>query len=172
MASHEIHKRVDDVGAGVVGALDGFAFDVFHQAVEVVARGGDGGDADGGALPGVVGIEFGDRDVEARAQPVFQRAQHLAAVLERARRLDAKLDSEKGDGHCYQSPDKYRMEKRLSRGAHDGSFGAETQRTIETPPQRPGRHRVTGSSDSWAKHAETRHAASLRKSLGGEARAS
>src|SRR6267378_3892948 len=67
-------EGVGDIGSVVVGYSRGLAFYVFHQAVEVVARRGDADYADGGAVPESGGVEFGDGNVEAGAETVFEAA--------------------------------------------------------------------------------------------------
>jgi hypothetical protein len=72
-----------------------------HESGEVVARVGDGGEAEGGGVPGEGFVEFGDGDVEAVLDFFFQAADDLAAVLEGVSVLDAELDREGGYGHCF-----------------------------------------------------------------------
>ena len=60
---------------------------------------GNADDADRGAVPQLRPIKFGDRNVEARAQPVFQTAHNLASIFERLRSFDVKFEREKRDGH-------------------------------------------------------------------------
>jgi hypothetical protein len=91
------HEGIRDVGTVVVGDTGGRTLHVLHQAVEVIARIGDADDADGGAIPQFRGIEFGDRNVEAGAQPVFQTAHDLASILDGLRSFDVKFECEEGD---------------------------------------------------------------------------
>jgi hypothetical protein len=92
-------EAVGELGAVFVGHAAGGALDLFNEAVEVVARAGDGDDAESGGLPRDGFVELGDGDVEALAQLIFQRADDLAAVLEGLRVLDAEFEGELGYGH-------------------------------------------------------------------------
>src|SRR4029077_6835726 len=73
-----------------------------HRLLEVrgVIRKAD--DADLSALPGVVMVEFGDGHVKARAEAVFQTAQHLAFVLQGMRVRDENFQGQQADGHGAQ----------------------------------------------------------------------
>jgi hypothetical protein len=88
-----------DLCSEVFRNTDGGAFELMHKAGEVVARGGDGGDAEGGGLPGDGLVHFGDGDVEDVGQLFLQAANDLAAVLKGAGMLDTKLEEHGGDGH-------------------------------------------------------------------------
>jgi hypothetical protein len=83
----------------IVGDARGRAFYFFHQTVEIIARGRDADNADRGAVPELGRIEFGDRNVEARAQAVFQAPDDLASIFNRLRGFDVKFEGEKSDGH-------------------------------------------------------------------------
>ena len=64
--------------------------------------------AQGGALPGVAGIDLGHRDVEVGAQAVFHAAHHLPLVFQRVRAFNANLQREIRDhvSSCCRSPGK------------------------------------------------------------------
>jgi len=81
----------------VIRDARGLSLHVFHQSIEIVARIGDADDADGGSIPQATGIEFGNGDVKAGAQTIFQTAQHLPLVFERLRCFDVQFEGEKGD---------------------------------------------------------------------------
>ncbi len=83
----------------IVGDARGRAFYFFHQTVEIIARGRDADHADGGAVPELSRIEFGDRNVEASAQAVFQAPDDLASIFDRLCGFDVKFEGEKSDGH-------------------------------------------------------------------------
>jgi hypothetical protein len=75
-------KRIGDIRTVIVGDASSLAFDLLHQTVEVIARIGDADHADRGSVPQAGGIELRHRNVEARAQTVFQAAYDLSAVLQ------------------------------------------------------------------------------------------
>jgi len=79
-------------------ALDAF-FDFAELAVEVVSAAVNGGYAEGGAVPEGGVVEFGDGDVEAVAELVFERADGLATVLKGLRVFDGEFDRKCRDGH-------------------------------------------------------------------------
>src|ERR1017187_740894 len=62
--SQELHKRVGDFRARVVGDAGGGAFHVFHQPVKIIAGVRDADHAYGGLIPQRARIEFGNRNVE------------------------------------------------------------------------------------------------------------
>jgi hypothetical protein len=57
------------------------------------------GHAEYGALPGVLSVDFRDRDVEAIAQPPHDRADDTTLFLERLRPVDVQLDDGGADDH-------------------------------------------------------------------------
>ena len=57
--------------------------DLLELPGEVAGGGGDGGDAEGGAVPDDCVVQLGYRDVEAVAEFFFHGADDLTAVLER-----------------------------------------------------------------------------------------
>ena len=83
---------VGDFCALVVGQAGDGGFELLHEAGEVVAGVGDGGEAEGGGVPGEGFVEFGDGDVEAVLDFFLEAADDLAAVLEGVGVLDAELD--------------------------------------------------------------------------------
>ena len=92
-------KAVGEFGAVFIGHTARGALHLFDKAVQITARTGDGDDAEGGGLPCDGFVELGNRDVEALAQLILQRADDLAAVLERLRVFDAEFEGEMGYGH-------------------------------------------------------------------------
>jgi hypothetical protein len=60
----------------------GFGEDVLQGFLDMLLGVGESDDADGGGLPNVVKIEFGDGDVEFAAEAGFEAAEDLALVLE------------------------------------------------------------------------------------------
>ena len=56
--------------------------DLLELSGEVAGGGGDGGDAEGGAVPDDGVVELSDGEVEAVAEFFFHGADDLAAVLE------------------------------------------------------------------------------------------
>ena len=95
----EVDEAVGDLSTMVVGNASGGGLDLFHQAAEVVSRGGDGDHAESRRLPEVGGIDLGDGDVEAGAETVLEAAQNLTAVLERLCAFNAEFEGEVRDGH-------------------------------------------------------------------------
>lgn len=81
----------------IVGDAGGGALYVFHQAFEIAAGVRDGNDAEGGVIPEIGGIEFGDGDVEGSAQAVFEATHDLALVLEGVGSFDAEFEGKGGD---------------------------------------------------------------------------
>ena len=75
----DVDRVVDEDGAQL--AL-GFAEDTLQGFFDVLLGVGEGDDADGGGMPNVVKIEFGDGDVEFAAEACFEAAEDLALVLE------------------------------------------------------------------------------------------
>ena len=72
----------EDLGAeGGGDAVHGLV-DLMELAGEVAGGGGDGGDAEGGAVPDDSVVEFGDGEVEAVAELVFHRTEDLTAIFE------------------------------------------------------------------------------------------
>ena len=49
------------------------------------------------AVPEFRSVEFGDGDVKAGAQPVFQAAYHLPPIFERLRSFDVEFEGKEGD---------------------------------------------------------------------------
>ena len=92
-------EGVGEFGAEFVDHAAGAALDLFNEAVQVVARAGDGDDADGGGLPGDRIIHLCNGDVEALLQLILERAHHLTPVLERLGVLDSDFESQMRDGH-------------------------------------------------------------------------
>ena len=92
-------EGVGKLGAELVGHAAGGALDFFHEAVKITAGAGDGGDAERSRLVDDSLVQFSNGHVEALLQLVFERADHLAPVLERLGVLDAKLESELSYGH-------------------------------------------------------------------------
>jgi hypothetical protein len=92
-----LYEGIRNVRTVVVGDARGRAFYIFHQAVEVVAGSGDADYADGGAIPEFGAIEFGDRDVEAGPQPVFQAAHNLPTVFDRLRGFNVEFEGKKSN---------------------------------------------------------------------------
>ncbi len=88
-----------DLSAEAFGDADGGVLHLTHEAGEVIARAGDGGDAEGGGLPGGGVVHFGDGDVESVGEFLFQAADDLAAILEGVGVLDAEFEKHGGDGH-------------------------------------------------------------------------
>lgn len=81
-------------------AMDGLV-DLVELAGEIAGGGGDGGDAQGGAVPDDAVVEFGDGEVEAVAELVFYRAEDLAAVFQGLSVRDLQFDDEFGYGHFF-----------------------------------------------------------------------
>ena len=106
-------ERIRDFSAVVVGDARGDALHFLHQSIEVVARVRDADDSDRGAVPKFGGVEFRDRNVEARAQPIFQAANHLTAIFDGLCCFDVEFECEKGDGHAVSS---FRLPVRESAG--------------------------------------------------------
>src|ERR1700744_6064647 len=96
----EIPPRIGDLGPEFAHDALGSAFDLLDLAAQVIAGSRDRNDADRRALPGDSLIQLRDRDIEALAQPVFQRADDLAPVLQRPRLFDTNFKRELGYGHC------------------------------------------------------------------------
>jgi hypothetical protein len=101
--SHNAFLTLQEV-CGVVdqdGAEDafGFAQDVLQGFFHVLFGVGESDDADGGGLPHVVEVEFGDGDVEFAAETVFEAAEDLPLVLKRVRVREAEFENEQAYGH-------------------------------------------------------------------------
>ena len=77
--------------------------DLLELSGDVAGGGGDGGDAEGGAVPDDGIVELGYGDVEAVAEFFFHGADHLAAVLERLGVGDFDLEDEFGYWHEWGS---------------------------------------------------------------------
>jgi hypothetical protein len=77
----------------------GLAQDVLKRFFHVLLSIGESDDPDGGGLPNILKVEFGDGDVEFAAEAVFETADDLALVLERVRVGEAKFESEQAYGH-------------------------------------------------------------------------
>jgi hypothetical protein len=93
----EFQVRINDFGAVIIGNPGGLPFHILHQAVEVVAGTGDADDAEAGLIPERCGLEFGNRDVEAGSEAVFEAADYLPPVFQGLRRFDAEFEGEEGD---------------------------------------------------------------------------
>lgn len=96
-------KRIGHVGAIIVGDAGGGAFNVLHQAVEIIAGRGNADYANGGAIPEFGGVEFRDRNVERVAQFIFQAAHDLATVFDGLGRFNVKFEGERSDGHMFSN---------------------------------------------------------------------
>ena len=90
-------KGIGHVRSVIVSDARGGTLDIFHQAIQIIARIGDAYHAESGAIPQSAGLELGHRNVEAGTQTVFQAANHLPFVLERLRGFDVKFEGEEGD---------------------------------------------------------------------------
>ena len=95
---------VEDFGSECVGETVEGVVDLAHLAGEVVGGGGDGDDAEGGAVPEAGVVEFSDAYVEAVAKLVFEGADDLAAVLEGLGVGDGEFEGEFGDRHRVLGP--------------------------------------------------------------------
>jgi hypothetical protein len=93
----EFQVRINDFGAVIIGNPGGLPFDVLHQTVKVVAGTGDADDAYAGLIPERRWLEFGDGDVKAGSEAVFEAADYLPPVFQGLRRFDAEFEGEKGD---------------------------------------------------------------------------
>lgn len=59
------------------------------------------------ALPGILGVDLGDRHVELGPQPVLQSFYVMALVLERLRVVGAEFEGDDADGrHAIESKDR------------------------------------------------------------------
>jgi len=74
----------------------GGLIDLLKLSGEVAGRGGDGRDAEGGAVPDDGVVEFGDGEVEAVAELLFHGADDLTAVFEGLGVRDFDLEDEFG----------------------------------------------------------------------------
>jgi len=72
---------------------------------------GEGNDADGGGLPNVVKIEFGDGDIELAAQAGFEAAENLALVLEGVGVGELQVEEEEAYGHFSRKYKSVRVQK-------------------------------------------------------------
>ena len=77
--------------------------DLLELASEVAGGRGDGGDAEGGAVPDNGVVELGNGEVEAMAEFFFHGTNDLAAILERLGVGDFDLEDEFGYGHGWGS---------------------------------------------------------------------
>ncbi len=77
----------------------GFAQDVLQGLFDVLFGIGESDDADGGGLPDVLKIQFGDGDVEFAAEAVLEAAEDLALVLKGVGIREAEFESEEAYGH-------------------------------------------------------------------------
>jgi len=93
----EFQVRINDFGTVVVGNACRLPLHVLHQAVEVIAGTGDTDDANAGLIPERRWLEFGDRDVKAGSEAVFEAADYLPPVFQGLRRFDAQFEGEEGD---------------------------------------------------------------------------
>src|SRR5215831_10224192 len=76
---------------------------VLHSSIEVITGMRDADYADRRTIPKLRSIQFGNRDVKARAQLVFQTTHHLTPVFDRLRRFDMKFEGEESNGHSVSS---------------------------------------------------------------------
>jgi hypothetical protein len=83
------------------GAEDalGFGEDVLEGFFDVLLGVGEGDNADGGGLPNVVEIKFGNGDVEFAAETVLEAAEDLALVLEGMGVGELQFEEEETHGH-------------------------------------------------------------------------
>ncbi|MCU1300618.1 MAG: hypothetical protein JWQ87_902 [Candidatus Sulfotelmatobacter sp.] len=81
----------------IVGDARGLPLNVLHQSIKVVVRIRNAHHTNGGPIPKVAGLEFGDRNVEAGAQPVFQTSYDLPFILKRLCRFNVEFEGEKGN---------------------------------------------------------------------------
>ena len=77
----------------------GFAQDVLQGFFHVLLGVRESDDADGGGLPDVVEVEFGDGDVEFAAETVFEAAKDLPLVLEGVCVWEAEFENKQAYGH-------------------------------------------------------------------------
>ena len=77
----------------------GGLIDLLELSSEVAGGGGDGCDAEGGAVPNDGVVELGDGEVEAVAELLFHGADDLPAVFEGLGVGDFDLEDEFGQGH-------------------------------------------------------------------------
>jgi hypothetical protein len=105
--------------------VDGLV-DLLELAGEIAGRRGDGGDAEGGAVPNDAVVEFGNGEVEAVTELVFHGADHLAAVFKGLSVRDFDLDGEFGDWHV--SADEHQV------GGHADANGGEDEAEDEGVP--------------------------------------
>jgi hypothetical protein len=71
--------------------LQGF----FHMLLGI----GQSDNANGGGLPDVVKIQFGDGDIKFMTETILEAADHLALILEGMRVGKAEFESEQAYGH-------------------------------------------------------------------------
>ena len=79
----------------------GGLIDLLELSSEVAGGGGDGCDAEGGAVPNDGVVELGDGEVEAVAKLVFHGTENLAAVFKGLSMRNLQFDGEFGDGHPF-----------------------------------------------------------------------
>src|SRR6266851_8716568 len=95
--SQEVDERIGHFGTMIVGDARGLTLHISHQPFEIVARIRNADYPEGGPVPKIRGVQLSDGYVETSAQTVFQAAHDLPILLERLRRFNAQLQSEKGD---------------------------------------------------------------------------
>jgi hypothetical protein len=83
---------------GAENALS-FGQDMLEGLFDVLFGVGEGNDADGGGLPDVVKIEFGDGDVEFVAEAGFEASEDLPLVLEGVGVGELQFEEEEAYGH-------------------------------------------------------------------------
>jgi hypothetical protein len=103
--TYGLHLVVLGIGVGhfstvIVGDPVSGVFDVLHQSVKVITRGGNTNDAYRGAIPKLSAIQLRHGNVEARPKMILQTPDDLPAILNRLRCFDVKFEREKRDGHC------------------------------------------------------------------------
>ena len=97
------HRRVRHIGAMIVRNTSSGAFDILHQSIQIITRWGDADDTNRSAVPQLRGVKFGDGNVEARPQTVFQTAHDLPPVFEGLRCFDMEFEGKESDGHAVVS---------------------------------------------------------------------
>jgi hypothetical protein len=73
--------------------------DVAEGLFDEAGLAGEGNNADDGVIPNVLMLEFGDGNVEAAANAIFEAANDLALIFEGVSFGNADVESEKADGH-------------------------------------------------------------------------
>lgn len=96
-ALNEFHERVCNFRPVIIRDFHGGPLHVPHQSIEVIAGIGDADNANRGPVPQFASVQFGDRNIEAPAQLVFQAAYHLTPVFQRLRSFNVQFEREKGN---------------------------------------------------------------------------